>query len=91
MFSIVVVYGIGILCINTINTEGINSNKNLYYNLHVPKVTANRMGIFTAMKLDLERLILGFEENVSIEVIRFLKMQLKKRRNIILQILISKT
>ncbi len=68
MFSIVVVYGIGILCINTINTEGINSNKNLYYNLHVPKVTANRMGIFTAMKLDLERLILGFEENVSIEV-----------------------
>ena len=68
MFSIVVVYGIGILCINTINIEGINSNKNLYYNLHVPKVTANRMGIFTAMKLDLERLILGFEENVSIEV-----------------------
>lgn len=68
MFSIVVVYGIGILCINTINTEGINSNKNLYYNLHVPKVTANRMGIFTAMKLDLERLILGFEENISIEV-----------------------
>lgn len=68
MFNIVVVYGIGILCINTINTEGINSNKNLYYNLHVPKVTANRMGIFTAMKLDLEHLILGFEENVSIEV-----------------------
>ena len=68
LFSIVVVYGIGFLCINTINTEGINSNKNLYYNLHVPKVTANRMGIFTAMKLDLERLILGFEENVSIEV-----------------------
>ena len=68
LFSIVVVYGIGILCINTINTEGINSNKNLYYNLHVPKVTANRMGIFTAMKLDLERLILGFEENISIEV-----------------------
>ena len=68
LFSIVVVYGIGILCINTINTEGINSNKNLYYNVHVPKVTANRMGIFTAMKLDLERLILGFEENISIEV-----------------------
>ncbi len=68
MFSIVVVYGIGILCINTINTEGINSNKNLYYNVHVPKVTANRMGIFTTMKLDLERLILGFEENISIEV-----------------------
>lgn len=68
LFSIVVVYGIGILCINTINTEGINSNKNLYYNVHVPKVTANRMGIFTTMKLDLERLIFGFEENISIEV-----------------------
>lgn len=68
LFSIVVIYGIGILCINTINTEGINSNKNLYYNVHIPKVTANRMGIFTAMKLDLERLILGFEENIPIEV-----------------------
>lgn len=68
LFSILVIYGIGILCINTINTEGINSNKNLYYNVHVPKVTANRMGIFTTMKLDLERLILGFEENISIEV-----------------------
>ena len=68
LFSIVVIYAIGILCINTIKAEGINSNKNLYYNVHIPKVTANRMGIFTAMKLDLERLILGFEENVSIEV-----------------------
>lgn len=68
LFSIVVIYAIGIFCINTIKAEGINSNKNLYYNVHVPKVTANRMGIFTAMKLDLERLILGFEENVSIEV-----------------------
>lgn len=68
LLSILLIYGIGILCINTINTEGINSNKNLYYNVHVPKVTANRMGIFTAMKLDLERLIFGFEEKVSIEV-----------------------
>lgn len=68
LFSILVIYGIGILCINTINTKSINSNKNLYYNVHVPKVTANRMGIFTTMKLDLERLIFGFEENISIEV-----------------------
>lgn len=65
---ILIVYMIGLVCINTINIEGIHSNKNLYYNIHIPKVTANRMGLYTSMKLDLERLIFGFDEKVTIEV-----------------------
>lgn len=68
LIAIIVIYFSGILCINTINTEGSHSNKNLYYNIHIPKVTANRMGMFTAMKLDLKRLIFGFEEKIALEV-----------------------
>ena len=67
--SIIIIFILGILCINITKTEGIYSNKNLYYNMHAPKVTANRMGIFTTMRLDLKRLIFGFEENVPIEVV----------------------
>ena len=66
--SVIIIYVAGIICINTIQTEGIYSNKNLYYNIHVPKVATNRMGLYTAMKLDLKRLIFGFEEKVAIEV-----------------------
>lgn len=68
LISIIVIYISGIICINTLSTDSIHSNKNLYYNIHVPKVTANRMGLYTAMKLDLERLIFGFEEKVTVEV-----------------------
>ncbi len=68
LISILVLYITGIVFINTGKTESIHSNKNLYYNIHIPKVTANRMGIYTTMRLDLERLIFGFEEKVKIEV-----------------------
>lgn len=68
LIAMLVIYISGIICINTINTESIHSNKNLYYNVHVPKVTANRMGLYTTMKLDIERLIFGFEEKTTVEV-----------------------
>ena len=59
---------IALLCVNFINTNDIYSNKNLYYNVHVPKLTANRMGFLTAMRLDFQRFAFGFEENLSVEV-----------------------
>jgi len=65
---ILIIHILCLVCINTIQTEGIYSNKNLYYNIHVPKVTANRMGLYTAMRLDFKRLIFGFEENIPIQV-----------------------
>lgn len=64
---IVLVQIIAILCVNFINTEDIYSNKNLYYNTHVPKLTAKRMGFLTAMRLDFQRFAFGFEENLSVE------------------------
>lgn len=68
ILSVILIHVCGVLCINTIQTEGIYSNKNLYYNIHVPKVTTNRMGLYTSMRLDLKRLIFGFEENIPIQV-----------------------
>ena len=58
---------ISVICINFINAKDIYSNKNLYYNIHVPKITANRMGVITTMRLDLQRFIFGFEDELSIE------------------------
>ncbi len=58
---------IALILISTINTKGIYSNKNLYYNIHVPKITANRMGVLTTMRLDLQRFAFGFKENLVVE------------------------
>ena len=84
LIAIVVTYIIGIIGINTIRTNGIYSNKNLYYNIHVPKVTARKMGLFTTMKLDLKRLIFGFEEKVEREVVAIPepKIEEEKKYNI---------
>ena len=58
---------LAIMCVNFINTKDIYSNKNLYYNIHVPKLTAKKMGFLTAMRLDLQRFAFGFEESLAVE------------------------
>ena len=65
--TLIIIQVIAILCVNFINTKDIYSNKNLYYKTHVPKLTAKRMGFLTAMRLDLQRFIFGFEETLVIE------------------------
>ena len=65
--SMVLIQLIALSCVNFINTDDMYSNKNLYYNIHVPKVTANRMGLLTTMRLDLQRFIFGFEEKLTLE------------------------
>ena len=65
MFAVQV---LAIVCVNFINTKDIYSNKNLYYNIHVPKLAAKNMGFLTAMRLDFQRFIFGFEEKLSVEV-----------------------
>ncbi|MBQ3145226.1 MAG: sulfatase-like hydrolase/transferase [Clostridia bacterium] len=59
---------VAILCVNFINTNDIYSNKNLYYNVHIPKLTTKNMGFLTAMRIDLQRFAIGFEENLAIQV-----------------------
>lgn len=68
IISLVLIHITALILINNINTEEMYSNQNLYYNIHVPKVTVNRLGLFTTMRLDFQRYISGFEENLTIEV-----------------------
>ena len=68
LISLVAIHVVCLVLVNTVNTEEMHSNKNLYYNIHVPKVTVNRMGLFTTMRLDFQRYITGFEEKLTIEV-----------------------
>ena len=65
---LVLVQIIALLCVNFINTKDIYSNKNLYYNVHVPKLTTKNMGFLTSMRIDLQRFAFGFEENLTIQV-----------------------
>ena len=64
---LVLVQILAILCVRFINTDDIYSNKNLYYNVHVPKLTTKNMGFLTAMRIDLQRFLFGFEEKLSLE------------------------
>jgi len=68
IISLVGIHIISLIIVNTVNTEEMYSNKNLYYNIHVPKVTVNRMGLFTTMRLDFQRYITEFEEKLTVEV-----------------------
>ncbi len=56
---------IGLTCLTFSNSSDLYSNKNLYYNVNSPTLSANKMGIMTTMRLDLQRLLFGFEENIS--------------------------
>lgn len=66
--TVILVQIIAILCVNFINPNNIYSNKNLYYNTHVPKLAAQRMGFLTAMRIDFQRFAFGFEEKLAINV-----------------------
>ena len=65
---LIIVQILAILCVNYINTNDIYSNKNLYYNVHVPKLLCKNMGFLTSMRVDLQRFVFGFEESLAIEV-----------------------
>ena len=66
--TVVLVHVIAILCINFIGTNGVYSNKNLYYKTHVPKLTAKNMGFLTAMRIDFQRFVFGFEETLDVSI-----------------------
>ena len=63
----ILVFGSAIILINTVNTKPIYSNKNLYYNVHSPLLTAKNMGMLTAFRLDFQRFIFGFEDKIEDE------------------------
>ena len=62
LIAIIVVQTVASVTVWLSASTEIYSTKNLYYNVHAPTLTANKLGIITTMRLDLKRLVFGFEE-----------------------------
>lgn len=55
-------YGFSILCVNI--TRGSDfSQYTLYYKAAIPELSVGKLGLLTTMRLDLKRLVFGFEQN----------------------------
>lgn len=54
------------LLILLLNRNSIYSPYNLYFKVHEPNLTVDRIGLATAIKLDIKRYIFGFESNVIV-------------------------
>ncbi len=80
--TLILVQILAIICVNFINTNDIYSNKNLYYKIHVPKLTTKNMGFLTTMRLDLQRFLFGFEESLSVEVSTELHEEKEQKYNV---------
>lgn len=58
-----------VLSFHVIEKGKLYSSKNLYYSTHAPLLTADKMGLLTMMRLDIERFVFGFtEENLELPV-----------------------
>ena len=58
----VCVYSVSILTINVSSKEEIYSSKNLYYNINEPNKNLEEFGIFTTIRLDIQRKLTNFKE-----------------------------
>ena len=61
---LIIVFILSLLSLQTDKKE-IYSAKNLYYFRHAPLETVKKLGMLTTLRLDLERTITGFEENLT--------------------------
>ena len=61
---LIIVFILSLLSLQTDKKE-IYSAKNLYYFRHAPLKTVKKLGMLTTLRLDLERTITGFEENLT--------------------------
>ena len=68
--TLILIHIVAVICVKYINPNSIYSNKNLYYNTHVPKLTTKNMGFLTAMRLDFKRFLFGFEEKLNVNTTR---------------------
>ena len=64
LIIIILLFYFSAVCLTHINKDKTYSSYNLYYSTHVPKLTAKSFGIITEMRLDLERTLFGFKENI---------------------------
>lgn len=61
---LITIFILSLLSLQTDKKE-IYSAKNLYYYRHAPLETVKKLGMLTTLRLDLERTITGFEENIT--------------------------
>ncbi len=64
LFSLVIIWIISLLCLN-INKNTTYSAYNLYYNINNEAKTVETFGLFTYTRLDLKRLLFGFEAKLN--------------------------
>ena len=62
---LLLLYGLQILSL-TFDREGIYSAHNLYYNINAEDKNIEKFGLITAMRLDLKRVIFGFDEKIML-------------------------
>lgn len=60
--SVTCIYVASLLSIELTVNGGMYSIKHLYYDVHAPLLTAQKLGILTEMRLDIKRSIIGFNE-----------------------------
>lgn len=63
---IIVLFFITILSLN-LDTDKIYNSKNLYRNVHAPTFMVKKFGLLTTMRLDVQRVIFGFKEEVKLD------------------------
>jgi hypothetical protein len=50
-----------------ISSDETYSAKSLYYDIHSPTLSTNKLGLLTTMRLDFKRMLLGFEESSELD------------------------
>lgn len=78
LICLVFMQGMFLGYINLVNANNIYSNKNLYYNIYMPKLTANNMGLLTTMRLDAKRYIFKLEEKTIDKEEQKTKLEMNK-------------
>ncbi len=51
-----------------LNSNDKYSPRELYYNIHSPTLSVNKLGLITTMRRDLMKIVFGFEERVSLNI-----------------------
>lgn len=59
-------FGFSIICVQLTGSEAV-TQRVLYYDIYEPGLSVTKLGLLTTMRLDLQRLILDFEQNVYAE------------------------
>lgn len=65
LWAIILFFG-NLGLIKKIDNKGTYSTYNLYYKVHVPKLTSKSVGLITEMRLDIKRTVFGFKEKIII-------------------------